>query len=141
MGWTPEKLRRVYDRTSGKCHLCHKKVAFKNYGQHGSRGAWEVDHSRARANGGSDHGNNLYAACTSCNRSKQAGSTKTARARNGKTRAPLSVEQRKAARHWNTVGGAVLGLAAGALFGPLPALIGAVGGAHLGSKANPDKAS
>jgi 5-methylcytosine-specific restriction endonuclease McrA len=36
----------------------------------GERGVWEVEHSVARAKCGSNHGNNLYAACITCNRSK-----------------------------------------------------------------------
>jgi 5-methylcytosine-specific restriction endonuclease McrA len=46
------------------------KLAFTNYGKRGARAAWEVDHSRAKANGGTDHLNNLMPACIPCNREK-----------------------------------------------------------------------
>lgn len=86
----------VYDRTGGYCHGCGKKLAYRNYGAIGERGAWEIDHSRARANGGTHRINNLYSACVYCNRSKRDGSTRTLRARNGMTRAPASREARQA---------------------------------------------
>ena len=70
MGYSKEKLHEIYDRTTGYCHICHKKLAFKNYSSVGSRGAWEVEHSKPRAKGGSDNLKNLYPACIFCNRSK-----------------------------------------------------------------------
>src|SRR6266481_309133 len=67
-----EQLRRIYDKTNGSCHLCGKKLAFTNYGEVGARAAWEVEHSIPLANGGTHHGNNLFASCVPCNRSKAA---------------------------------------------------------------------
>ncbi|HZW06078.1 MAG TPA: HNH endonuclease, partial [Phycisphaerales bacterium] len=67
MAWTREQLTAIYDRTSGYCHLCGKKLALTNYAAHGHKGAWEVEHSVPRACGGSDRLNNLYAAHISCN--------------------------------------------------------------------------
>src|SRR6266704_6497870 len=96
-------LRTIYNRTSGKCHLCGKQLALTNYGQFGERGAWEVEHSNARARGGTDRLNNLYAACISCNRSKGTVTTRAARAREGRRRAPLSREKRAEARSENAV--------------------------------------
>jgi hypothetical protein len=32
-------LSRIYDRTSGKCHLCGRKLALSNYAQFGRKGA------------------------------------------------------------------------------------------------------
>jgi 5-methylcytosine-specific restriction endonuclease McrA len=64
------QLRAIYDRTEGQCHNCRKRLTFRNYGLFGKRGAWEIEHSVAQARGGTDHGNNLFAACISCNRSK-----------------------------------------------------------------------
>lgn len=66
-----ERLRRIYDKTDGNCHLCRGSLAFSNYGNLGSRGAWEVDHSIPKAKDGTDNLNNLFPAHTSCNRSKQ----------------------------------------------------------------------
>lgn len=133
-------LRKIFDRTSGKCHICGKKLAFSNYGKPGTRGAWEVEHSNPKVKGGSDHGNNLYAAHTSCNRSKRGGSTRSARAQHGRTRAPLSVVNTEKTRMKNTAAGAGVGLAIGAAIGGPPgALIGSGIGAFIGHSANPDQ--
>jgi 5-methylcytosine-specific restriction endonuclease McrA len=132
-------LRKIYDRTTGKCHICHKKLAFSNYGDHGARGSWEVEHSKPKAKGGSDHGNNLYAAHITCNRSKQDSSTRAARAQHGRTRAPLSVEKRKKVKVENTAVGAGIGVVIGAVIaGPPGALICGGIGAFFGNSANPD---
>lgn len=136
MAWSKERLRSIYDKTAGRCHICRKKLAFKNHGCDGERGAWQVDHSVARKKGGADHLNNLLPACCSCNNRKSSGSTRAARARagHGKTRAPLSGAKQKEARTRNTVGvglgGAALG---GILAGPPGAVIGGLIGALLGS--------
>ena len=133
-------LRTIYNRTSGKCHLCGKQLALTNYGLFGERGAWEVEHSNARARGGTDRLNNLYAACVSCNRSKGAATTRTARAREGRRRAPLSREKRKAARIENAaLGGAVGFLAGAALAGTGLGLLGLGIGALGGYNTNPDE--
>ena len=50
-------LNAIYDRTSGYCQICHRKVYFNNYGVLGARGAWEIEHSRPQALGGTHHGN------------------------------------------------------------------------------------
>src|SRR6185295_775084 len=101
MRLSDEDLRAIYDRTTGKCHLCGKQLSVTNYGRFGEKGSWEVEHSNARARGGTDRLNNLYAACISCNRSKGAVTTRAARAREGRTHAPLSREKRKMARREN----------------------------------------
>lgn len=126
MPYDDEQLDRVLARTGGKCHLCRKRLSRSNYGKVGRRGAWEIDHSKPRARGGSDHGNNLFAACITCNRSKGAQSSRTARARRGFSRAPLSERERAAAIRENAV---VLGLG-GVIIGAL--LWGASGGLWLG---------
>jgi 5-methylcytosine-specific restriction endonuclease McrA len=139
MTYTTKEVRAIYDRTSGHCHLCHKKLARTNYGKVNARGGWEVDHSVARAAGGTDHGNNLRAACTPCNRSKQDGSTRTARARHGQTRAPNSRAKRAEKKVANTWIGAGLGGAAGLIFGPVGALGGAIIGALVGNSVDVPK--
>ena len=88
--YTGTRLNDIYDRTNGQCHICYKKVSWSNYGTLGTKGAWEVDHSNPRANGGSDRLSNLYAACISCNRSKGSKNTRSQRAGNGFTSAPDS---------------------------------------------------
>lgn len=139
MAWTDDQLEAIYDRTSGYCHLCSKKLAFSNYARAGGRGAWEVEHSVPKACGGTDRLSNLYAACIDCNRSKQASSTRSCRARNGRSRAPMSRRARSTAKAENALAGAGLGLMAGAVFGPVGALVGAAIGGHFGHKTNPDR--
>lgn len=139
MAFASEKLNSIYDRTSGYCHICHKKLAFRNYGLIDGRGAWEVEHSNPIAKGGTNGRNNLYPACVRCNRSKGTSSTRSARAKNGKTRAPLSVEKRKEIKTQNAIVGSVAGAAVGSIFfGRSGTLIGALIGAHLGDRMNPD---
>lgn len=139
MKFDDERLSRIFDRTDGRCHICGKRLAFRNYARPRSKGAWEVEHSIARARGGSDRLNNLYAACISCNRSKQHGSTRSARDRYGRTCAPLSLEKRRTARVEN----AILGGAAGLLLttgskNPLAQIGAVLVGARLGYKSRTD---
>lgn len=115
----------IYDRTAGRCHICRKQLARRNYGKHGTRGAWEIEHSVARARGGSDHGNNLYPACIRCNRSKGTATSRTARARNGHARAPLSIKRQAEVRARRSVGGGILGAVGAGLVGaPILVLMG-----------------
>jgi hypothetical protein len=133
MAWTREQRRKIYDRTSGYCHLCHRKMSFTNYGSFGERGAWEVEHSIARANGGTNHGNNLFGAHISCNRAKCDGSTRAARAAYGKTRAPLCKEARDGRRAEHALTGAGAGALVGLIFGGAGAVIGALLGGVAGA--------
>jgi HNH endonuclease len=139
MAYTDEKLNDIFDRTSGYCHICHKKLAFINYGLVGKRGAWEVEHSNPKAKGGTSRLNNLYPAHISCNRSKKASSTRSARLAHGKSRAPLASDKRKKVKRENAIVGGILGARIGWVFGPPGAFVGALIGAHLGHKQNPDK--
>ena len=133
-------LNAIYDRTSGYCHICHRKLAFYNYGIVDAKGAWEVEHFRPRALGGTHHGNNKYAACIPCNREKgHRFSTRTMRARNGRIRAPLGIKKRREAKQTQALAGAALFGIAGYAFGPVGALIGVVIGAAFGEKQNPDQ--
>jgi len=139
MAYSDEQLERIYDRTSGYCHICHKKLSFVNYAQYGRRGAWEVDHSKPKAHGGTSHGNNLYPACISCNRSKRAGSSLSARNRNGQRRAPYSRAKVRAKRNDNQLAGGITGGIIGSRLGPGGALVGALLGAWFGDKNTPKK--
>jgi len=140
MAYSEEQLSDIYDRTSGYCHICKKKLAYSNYGELGARGAWEVEHSKPRAKGGTSSLGNLRAACITCNRSKGTDLTRTARARHGRSRAPLSRSQRKQARLENTLVGGLIGVAAGAILGGRKgAVVGGAIGAGLGYKKNPDE--
>ncbi|MFZ5862381.1 MAG: HNH endonuclease [Nitrospirota bacterium] len=138
MRYSDEELTAIFDRASGYCHLCRKKLAFKNYGVLGARGAWEVDHSRPRVRGGCDLGINLYPACCVCNRSKGSVSTRTVRGWNGYSKAPLSNTRRKLEKRNNAIVGGVLGGLLGLVAGPFGAVAGAAIGATLGHEANPD---
>jgi HNH endonuclease len=140
MSFDNQILTRIYRRTSGYCHLCHTKLSLKNYGQRGKKGAWQVEHSVPRSKGGSDHLNNLFAACVSCNCDKSNKTTRTARGWNGKTSAPLNPEKRKQAKFDNGFAGAIAGgFAGGVIAGPIGLIIGAVTGACVGSSNNPDR--
>ena len=133
-----EKLERIYQRTDGQCHICRKRLYFGNYGAIGSKGAWEIEHSRPRSKGGTDHLNNLYAACIRCNRSKGNSTTAFARGANGYRTAPLSQEK----KNRNVLAGGAAGVLA-FLFVPPPlrlaaALVGGVVGAVVGKSYEPD---
>jgi hypothetical protein len=138
MRYTDEKLSAIYDRTSGYCHICHKKLSFQNYGKHGKKGAWQVEHSRARAKDGSDRTGNLYPACIDCNLEKSTATTRTARAWHGTSRAPLSRQRRRDAKRSGAVVGGIVGGLLGALAGPWGAAAGVAIGAKLGHDADPD---
>lgn len=115
MKWTQDKLKQVFDRTSGKCHICHRLVEYSSYGNVKRGDGWEVEHSIPRSHGGSDNLNNLYPAHVNCNRSKGAKSTVSARRKFDKKRAPLSVEKRKKSKldsgFWSGLGVAVISTA------------------------------
>ena len=134
MAYTRTELKEIYDRTSGYCHICHRKMSFTNYGRPGQKGAWEIEHSVPRSKGGTDHGNNLFGAHITCNREKSNYTTQTARRWHGTSRAPLSRKKNQQARASNTAGGALIGglvgLAGG---GPVGAVLGALGGAAIGN--------
>lgn len=138
MAYSQERLEQIFDRTSGYCHICSRKLSFCNYAAFGARGAWEVEHSRPRCEGGTDHLNNLYAAHISCNREKQAVSTRKVRAQYGRTKAPLSVSKRAAAKSRNAVTGGLAGGLLGLVAGPWGGLFGALIGGKNGYDRNPD---
>jgi 5-methylcytosine-specific restriction endonuclease McrA len=134
-----DRLNRIYDKTDGHCHICHKKLAFTNHGKRGTKGAWHVEHSVPKAKGGTDHLNNLFPACVGCNHEKGTVHTKTARGWKGNTRAPHSASKKKQIKTKNTIGGAVIGGAVGALLGPGGAILGAAIGGAIGNNNSPKK--
>jgi uncharacterized protein YcfJ len=139
MSYSQPDLKLIYNRTSGYCHICGQKLSLTNYARPGRKGAWEVEHSRAKALGGTDRLNNLYAACIQCNRDKGTVAARTARRWNGRQRAPLSRSRRGAVKRENTVIAGVIGGVLGALAGPWGAAAGAAAGAYVGSKVNRDR--
>jgi 5-methylcytosine-specific restriction endonuclease McrA len=140
MAYSGERLNQIFKKTDGNCHLCGKRLCRKNYGHVSSRGAWEVDHSVPQARGGTHHGNNLYAACINCNRSKQDRNSRAVRAANGRHRAPRSAKQKQAARSRNTWGfGGMGALFGAAVAGPAGAVLIGLAGVLVGSEIDPEE--
>lgn len=131
MSFSVEKRVKIFARTAGRCHLCRRELAFNSYAKYGRQGCWEVEHSRPRRHGGTDHLHNLYAACIRCNRSKGATSTHRARRSHGHgfRRAPMSWAKQSAVRERRAGIGALGGGVAGGLLGGAK---GAVIGTLLG---------
>lgn len=122
--------RTVFEKSNRLCHLCWQPMAYSNYGNHGARGAWEIDHSIPLSKSGTDHLNNLYAAHTACNRAKQARSSASVRRENGHMRPPMSAAAMKEIKEGDAWTGALAGGLIGARFGGIPGLlIGAAIGA------------
>jgi hypothetical protein len=140
MKFSKHQIDAIYQRTTGYCHLCHKKLSRKNYGKAGTRGAWHVEHSIPKANGGTNHMNNLFPACIRCNCKKGSLTTRMARGWNGKTCAPVGPAERKKLKFEGGIAGAVAGgLTGGVIAGPVGAFIGAITGASMGYSGNPDR--
>jgi 5-methylcytosine-specific restriction endonuclease McrA len=138
MSFSKKDRRNIYDRASGYCHICHKKLAFTNYGICGSKGAWEIEHSNPKSLGGTDRLNNLYPAHIFCNRSKNNKSTRSVRLKHGKTKAPLSKAARMETKNSNSFVGALIGGTLGLFVGPWGAIAGSMLGARIGYDKNPD---
>lgn len=139
--FTDENLDDIFDSTSGKCHICGKQLARSNRGAHGARGAWHVDHSLPRARGGSDALRNLKPACIRCNCSKQDGCNQSARARHGRSRAPLSRKRRAEVRNRNGIVGVGVGWVVARLMfrlAPGPALLVGLVGLAVARRLDPD---
>jgi len=83
----------------------------------GTEGAWEVDHSKTSANGGTDHKNNLYPACIGCNRSKKAQDIRPIKEENGFRGPPMPAKMKEGIRQRNTLGTAIVSGVTGILLG------------------------
>ena len=59
MNFEQSQLRIIYNKTEGYCTYCGKKLSFSNYGKYEYRMAWEIDHSKAKAKGGTNYFRNL----------------------------------------------------------------------------------
>ncbi len=135
-----ERLQKIYQKTNGNCHLCHKKLSFTNYGVRGLKGAWHIEHSVPKAKGGTDNLNNLYAACIKCNIDKGTKPAKSIRNKNGVSRAPYSKNKIVSIKNNNTAGGALIGGGLGfAIGGPIGSLIGGIVGGAIGNHNSPNK--
>ena len=139
MKYDDDKLNKIYDKTDGRCHICHKRISFTNYGVHGAKGAWHVDHSIPRAKGGSDHLNNLYPACIPCNLGKNKSSNRSVRSIYGNARAPYSRAKKEAIRERRTWDGVTIGGLIGMLGGPVGAFTGAIIGGFIANDSSPKK--
>lgn len=139
MRFSPPQLEKIFLRSSGYCHICHKKLQLNQYGQFGKRGAWEVEHSNPQAKGGTHRLNNLYPACIACNRAKGTKSSRTVRAQHGKKRAPLSVHKRRKVKSVNALKGVLLGGVTGVFISVEAAMILATLGVIVGYWRNPDQ--
>lgn len=139
MRYDVETLRRIYHRTDGHCHICGKKLSFVNYAIPGGRGAWEVEHSVAKAVGGTDHLNNLFPACITCNRAKGIKTSRVARVQHGRKRAPMSRDMKKNIRGSNVLAGIGFGaIVGGVLGGPPGVFVGGALGGLLSSNSDPE---
>ena len=128
MAYSEQELRRIWKSTDGRCHLTGRRLKLKDYGR-----TWEVEHSKARAKGGSDHGNNLKPALIAANRSKQTMTSRAVRRSYGLQRSPMSSAEQDRTRAGNTAKGAALGAAVGAAAaGPVGALVGGILGGLVG---------
>lgn len=105
-----DKRLAVFEKSDGECHYCEKELSFDNRDRE-SRGAWEVEHRVPRAKGGTDHLNNLVAACWPCNLDK---GTRTARTHHRAVAGDKAA--RVSRRRWGVAGKAFLsGLAVAGL--------------------------
>ena len=140
MRYDEEKKKLIFQKTDGKCHICHKKLAYKNYGIRYTKGCWEVEHSIPKAKNGTDHLNNLYPACIECNRDKKTNSTRSARNKNGKTKAPYSREKKESIQSKNRTVKGLVGTGIGLMIGgPIGGVIGAGLGYLIGDNEDPEK--
>jgi len=140
MKYDIELLRKIYDKTGGRCHICKKQLSFRNWGDPEGKGGWEIDHSVPKSRGGSDHLNNLYPACVGCNREKSATTTRTSRAWHGRTKAPLSKEKEEEARVFYILAGLFIGGVAGSLIVRGLWWLGAIVGGVIGNNLDPNDA-
>lgn len=140
MLYSEEELRRIFDKTAGRCHICGEKLAWVNYAKHGSRGAWEVDHSRASAAGGTDDFRNFLPAHISCNRSKRDRSNQQVRAEYGRSKKPMSVAERERAQRESAfASGATGAIVGGLIAGPPGAIVGGLLGRLIGRSVDPEE--
>ena len=146
MPYTEQEKDTIFAKTDGWCHICREVLVRNNYGvarKPGVRkpGAWEVEHSKARANGGTDHMNNRLPSHIRCNRRKQTKSSRAARAEHGFRAAPLPRKRKiENAAFYGVLGGIAGAIAPRIVLVPLgPAgIVAGVGiGAFLGYQHQP----
>lgn len=132
MNYSKSDRQYVLEKSGGRCNYCRKNLRLGAHGLSQDQGGWHVDHSRPRSGGGSQHRNNLVAACVRCNLRKGARPSSFARAMNGLSAAPLSHARQTRVRLRNSIIGALVG---GLLGGPA-IVVGAC--AAIGALLEPD---
>lgn len=137
--WTKEQIERAFKHSQGKCNQCGWPLVFAAYGRTGHRDEWHIEHSRPRARGGTDHGNNLYGAHAECNIKKGAGSNSKVRREYGLTRAPLSENEESKRRRNQAVQGGLLGFVAATALDVVTPGAGLIGGAIIGALIEPNE--
>ena len=70
MTFSKAKVDRVFGKTWGRCHACHKPLVREMRGAVGHRDEWQIDHGIPISRGGSSHISNLWPMCAACNRDK-----------------------------------------------------------------------
>ena len=62
------KLIKIWDKISGRCHFCGEKLIFENYGKNKFiKGNWNIDHIFPKAMGGYNATVNYLPICGECN--------------------------------------------------------------------------
>ena len=64
--FSEEDREFIFRRDGGCCKLCRKQLIFGNR-KRNQKGAWEMGHRRAHADGGTSHLRNIVALCWKCN--------------------------------------------------------------------------
>lgn len=135
-----EKLVKVFTKTDGNCHICHGDLNFDFYGNAYGKDSWEIEHSKPRAKGGTDHLNNLFPAHVTCNRKKGVSPNRTIRSKYGTTRAPYSKAKKQSIKIQNTKKGFLIGSGIGlATTGPVGGVVGGTIGGIVANKRSPKK--
>ena len=68
--YSDTKLKKIFQKTGGKCRCCGKPLTFKNHGADSKPDGWQVDHAKPLSRDGTNHTNNLWPMCVGCNRKK-----------------------------------------------------------------------
>ena len=69
MAYTESKLRKIFKKGNGRCHLCRKLLQFDKYGRTESIvGAWRVYQVKTNSKAGLSSVSNLLPSCPQCYR-------------------------------------------------------------------------
>lgn len=138
MPYDERTLDVIYAKTGGDCHCCGQPLKRDQYGQLNASSGWEVDHSKPRKQGGSDHLNNLFPACIPCNRANGARHGRKRRRDRGNRLRPLSQTEKWLRKTGGKTAAATACGLIGLVAGPAGLLIGAMAGAAFADPTPPD---